>query len=402
MAGSALLTELFPDPFEDFFAEARREALLVEPPPPLRAPVDDVTVPAPPPPLPPPSLAAPIRPEPIFLGTERASPRAEPLPYSWNLADSPNAFVMAIGSSGSGKTELLRVLGQELGAQGLPVVCLDFHGDLALPGLRRLQLGPQLGINPLEIRPGAPGSAGQRAVVAQILKSVVKSLGHIQDDLLADSLDELLASPSAKPATLADLRRVLQRREEQLSKRQAAAGLLAALRTVFDDPAFRAARHVSTAQLLAHGASIDLCGLSADARTVAAGAVLAQVFEALRAAGPLAVRGQLRCFVLLDEAAVMRESPFVETIAKEARKFGLGLAVATQQATDLGESLRANAASAAVFRAHNLKEAKHGAELFDGLAPDQLMRLSVGECFFRDAAGLRRLRIVPTFERAAR
>ncbi len=402
MAYGLLLDELESDPFDRFFAEARREAL-GEPPELSEVPADELPRPLRPAPVPPPEpLPAPARPKPIFLGNEPAGRKAKPQPFFWSLADQSNAFLLAVGSSGSGKTELLRVLGHELGAQGVPLVCLDFHGDLHLAGLPRVELGPRIGVNPLEVSSGGPRSQRQRTVIRQLLHSVVSGLGHVQGDLLNKSLDEVLASPSAEVPTLADLRAVLRAREATLNERLPARGLLAALGLVFDDAAFHAPRNLSTAQLLRAGASIDLSGLSKPGKVIAAGAILAQIFETLCAAGPLPGRGQLRCFVLLDEAAILGESEFVDVLAKESRKFGLGFAVATQEVQDLSKSLRANAASAAVFHALTEQEAKEGAKLFRGVGPDELMHLQVGECYFRDAAGLRRLRIVPTFERETR
>ena len=341
----------------------------------------------------PPSLRAAM-PRPLKLGkTDR---KGRPVTFSWPLAMQANSFLLAIGSSGSGKSELLRVIGSDLTRQGIPVLALDFHGDLQIAGLERHRLGARLGVNPLALGKLAGAETSPRVIIAQLLRQAVPEIGHVQQSLLRDAVERVLEQAHGRTPSLTDLQAELRRRTSTVDDRAPARGLRAALDELFDDPVFRAAQHVSLPQLLQEGAALDLSGLSRPARVVAAGAMLAQLFETLYAAGPVSGRGMLRCFLLLDEASLLRESALVDMLVREARKFGLGMAVATQELRDLSKSLQANAASAAVFRAQGRDEARESARLLLRWDPADLQELAApGECLFRDWEGVHRLRITP-------
>src|SRR6266545_6314079 len=72
----------------------------------------------------------PLRPEPddpLALGERRDAPgEAVTLPVSALLR-----HVMALGSSGSGKTVFCKVLVEEAALRGIPVIAIDPQGDLA-------------------------------------------------------------------------------------------------------------------------------------------------------------------------------------------------------------------------------------------------------------------------------
>jgi DNA helicase HerA-like ATPase len=318
------------------------------------------------------------RPPPVFLGMSQEHR------FSWAPSEQPNAFLIALGSSGSGKTELLKVLASELSAS-IPCVILDFHGDLAVPELKRLSLGASHGINPL-----ANGGEGAEALRA-VLRVALPTLGPLQEQLLNEAIGEVLKQ--SKP-TLAELTRWLERRSSDPEVRTPARRLYGAVQSIFDAPVF-SAPPVRLAQLLEHGASVDLSRLPRNVQTIAAGAVLAQLFFELRSRGAVERSGALRCFLILDEASLLAESAFFDPLARESRKFGLGFAVATQEARQLSQALADNAATVAVFRLLNRGEALSAARLLPGLRdPEQLQRLAErGECMFRDSAGLRSVRI---------
>lgn len=340
----------------------------------------------------PPSIKARL-PRPIRIG--HVQRKGKLAPFAWKVGEQSNAFLLAIGSSGSGKTGLLRVIGAGLTRQALPVLALDFHGDLAIPGLPRHRIGAQLGVNPLALGNLGATETSPRVVLAQLLRQAVPEIGHVQQALLRDAL-EAVAARRGRAAMLQDLHEELKARAASSGDRAPARGLQAALDELFADRVFNASQTISLPKLLHEGATLDLSTLSRPARVVAAGAVLAQLFEILSAAGPVPDRGMLRCFVLIDEAALLRESVLVDSLVREARKFGLGMAVATQELRDLSPSLQANAASAAIFLLQGRAESVQAARLVRGVNPDDLQRLAApGECYFRDSEGAQRVRVDP-------
>lgn len=327
----------------------------------------------------------------VVLGTEKVD--GEQQLFAWRPSGEPNAFLMITGGSGSGKTELLRVVGADLAGQGVPVLVLDLHGDLGkLPGVVRRQLGAALGINPLG---SAGGGATGRSLLA-LLAQAAPDLGHVQQSLLRQSLQELAAARSGGRAPrLGDLKRALERMQDG-PDRAAARGLLHALDAVFDEPVFSASAELEASALLSGSHSLDLSGLSRPAQVVAAGAILGQLFDRLYSAGPVSRAGALRLFVVLDEAAPLRNQPLVEQLAKEARKFGIGLALATQEIRDVPPSLKSNASSAAVFRVMSLGEARQAAGLLPGIEAATLQTLAApGGAIFRDGRGLHRIQVRP-------
>lgn len=331
------------------------------------------------------------RASPVVLGTEEADGHTQL--FAWRPSGEPNAFLLITGGSGSGKTELLRVVGADLAGQGVPVLVLDLHGDLGkLPGLARKQLGATLGINPLG---SAGGSAAGRSLLA-LLAQGAPDLGHVQQALLRQSLQELAAARlGGRAPRLGDLKRALERLQEG-PERGPARGLLHALDAIFDEPVFSAASELEASTLLSGSHSLDLSGLSRPAQVVAAGAILGQLFDRLYSAGPVARAGALRLFVVLDEAAPLRNQPLVEQLAKEARKFGIGLALATQEIRDVPASLQSNASSAAVFRVMSRAEARQAAGLLPGVEPADLQALPApGGAIFRDGRGLHKLQVRP-------
>lgn len=77
----------------------------------------------------------------------------------------------------------------------------------------------------------------------------------------------------------------------------------------------------------------------------------------------------------------------------EARKFGLGMILASQMSEHFSEDVRANAATWLVLKPNDVQEAKKNAPNV-GLDPEDLMRLQGrGDGYYRDRAGGRARRI---------
>lgn len=325
---------------------------------------------------------APARPiSPIPLGTT-----ASGAPYALRLADQPNQFIAVTGSTGTGKTTLLRMLASHIQSERVAVLALDFHGDLDIAGLRtqRLDTG-ELGIEPL-------ANGASAADIIDNLRHAAPGLGHLQLALIRDELTAYLAQTSAP--RLAELQRRLQTREASAQERQKAAGVLAALRALFDAPVFKAPRYLRPQDLLS-GGRLVLRGLGTEARRFLATVILSQVFEALRQAGPTHKSGALRLFVVLDEAAVLKDAPEVETLVREARKFGLGLALASQQISDHNPAILANCSTLAAFHTPSRQEATE-IERRTGIQREQLSALRPrGQAIVRTADELQVIDLAP-------
>lgn len=56
-------------------------------------------------------------------------------PVRWCPGQEGNGFFLILGSSGTGKTETLKLIGKQILEHGIPVLVLDFHGDVRVPWL---------------------------------------------------------------------------------------------------------------------------------------------------------------------------------------------------------------------------------------------------------------------------
>lgn len=325
-------------------------------------------------------------------------------PYFWQPAAEVNPFLLAVGGSGSGKTYALRLIAEDLAAAGVAVVLIDVHGDLAVPGFETQRLGPAVGLNPLAL---PSGEAPQRhaAEVVGYLERLVPTLGTRQAYRLRRVLDQayqdkgITASSSTwtrRTPTFADVVAQLEaaaRDPAQRAERTSLSGLLASLDRVFGDPVYSAAKQILPARLVSGRLRLDLTGLGDTAQKLVSDAVLRQIFGALRAAGPLPSGRGLRVFVICDEAAQVAGAPSVAQIFREARKFGFGLAMASQLADDFGEELRGNAGTLLVLRANSAREIAKNAKELD--VPEAQLRAlrRPGQGLIRTSAGTERLQL---------
>ncbi len=111
--------------------------------------------------------------------------------YYWNPEALPNGHIVAIGASGSGKTQTLKAIAYSL-HQTYPemqVILLDFHGDQEIVGetCYPIHMASPHGINPLVINldPEGGGSNLQAIQMAGILKKSLR-LGPNQEGMLIE------------------------------------------------------------------------------------------------------------------------------------------------------------------------------------------------------------------------
>ena len=111
--------------------------------------------------------------------------------YYWNPEDLPNGHIVAIGASGSGKTQTLKAIAFSL-RQTYPdmqVILLDFHGDQEIVGetCYPIHMASPHGINPLVVNldPEGGGSNLQAIQMASILKKSLR-LGPNQEGMLIE------------------------------------------------------------------------------------------------------------------------------------------------------------------------------------------------------------------------
>ena len=331
-----------------------------------------------------------------------------------------------LGASGSGKTETLKVLGAAIDRFGVPVLTFDFHGDVVFPGSDSTLLSSgsasTVGLNPMEIDAHSAEESGlydQRAALRAMVQRAVPSLGHRQSSILREAFEEAYTRAGiaddepgtwTQPApTFGDVQDILTdwiEDDARKSQRASIEGCLAAVQQLFDHPIFRRTTHVSVDDFLTQSMRLDLSKLPEDIRFVATETLLRKLFRVLRLRGPIPVqpaddRQRFRLFVIIDEAKILslgggdrdRSNNILNELITEARKFGLGMVLASQMSDHFSEEVRANAATWLVLKPMDVKEAKRNAPNVSVDPQDLLQLAGRGDGYYRDRPSSRARRI---------
>ncbi|KOP26560.1 cell division protein FtsK [Hapalosiphon sp. MRB220] len=277
----------------------------------------------------------------------------------WNPAKLRNGHVVILGTSGSGKTQTLKALAHELPLlfPDIKIVISDFHGDLELPGEVCYSLDAESphGLNPLvlDLDPKGGGPDLQAIAVSSILRKSLK-MGDNQEGLVLNAFiscyqnrgifQDNQSTWTLEPPTFADLETELQSRVEDGCKDSQK--LLLKLAATFKYGIFSKPQPSMSFPIVRFDLSAlsKVPGLSA----IAAETLLKQLFDSHKLMGEIDGRVP-RCYALLDEVKEIKSSHTLEKITSEARKFGLGVIVASQMDSDISNTVLANSSTKMVL-----------------------------------------------------
>lgn len=350
----------------------------------------------------------------IYVGDDKDY--GDPLYWlPWNTQLSQNPHLMIIGESGSGKTYATQCLVAELAQAGIPSVIFDYGQGFETETLDRHfrqftkpeehLIGEKgLAINPVEIFPRDIKGPNTVATRLSDVFDAVYRLGDIQRKVLIDAIINLfehrsirVSDPSsweAPPPTLAELQTELDQlaADKQYASYKNAQTVAARLTTFFMLNSFQADgtpwawdKLITDSKSRVH--ILQFRGLEGRTQRVVIEMLLWHLFFFLKSEG----QHPLRLYCVLDEAHHLsfRDGGPVDSLLREARKFGLGLIFASQQPADFSAAAFANSASKLVFQTADpgLRVSKFLAAKcsnYDG--PDQvheaIASLPQGEAFF--------------------
>jgi DNA phosphorothioation-dependent restriction protein DptH len=297
----------------------------------------------------------------------------------WNPQDSvavPNPHLMIMGESGSGKTYAVQCLVAELAQRSVPSILFDYGQSFELQhldpsfkkftGIREHLIGEEgLPINPLQIF--AKDTQGSKTVATRVsdVFDAAYHLGDIQRKVVIDAIRSAFEKAgisesnsstwSKDPPSLLVLQDVLEEMSanKEYTNYKNAVGVAARLMTFFMLTSFRTdVEKWSWDSLLKDSKHkvhvLQFRGLEGKTQRVLVELLLWHLFFYLKSTG----QSPLRLYCVLDEAHHLsfREGGPVDSLLREARKFGLGIMFASQQPEDFSPAAFSNSASKLVFQ----------------------------------------------------
>ena len=308
----------------------------------------------------------------IYVGTDletRSPVFWDPLPTG-----SANPHVLILGESGFGKTYTAICLTAELVKRRIASVILDYgqgFSPSAIPNGAWANVAPEwldlatmgISLNPLTIAPSdvrGPTSVAQR--VADSFARVYSRIGVQQHAVLRDAILDVFYdvgikadNPNSWKKRAPAFHQISAKLQSYAAdgtnpNRRYASSVASHVSTLFIFNIFRSTgQRLAWDDLLSEKITVlGFRGLESSVQRLATEFVLWNLIGHLESVGPQ----PLRAFVVLDEAHRMSfadNSP-VEKLLREARKFGVGLMLASQQPEDFSAVAFANTATKIVFQ----------------------------------------------------
>jgi DNA phosphorothioation-dependent restriction protein DptH len=327
---------------------------------------------------------------------------------------SANPHLMVVGESGFGKTYALQSVVAELAIRDMPSIIIDYgrgfdlestpHEFILTTSPKQVLAGENgINLNPLQIH--SEDTSGPLNVAVRVADcfSRVYRIGVQQHAVLRDLVIELFndfgitqaQKTSWNRATpfLSDLNKKIDEIASDRSDRRAglALTLKSHVSTFFIFDTFRPSGENLNWDFLQDDRRtaliLQLRGLEGQTQKVVTEFLLWDLYHHLLRRGPR----PLDRFCILDEAhnLCFQDNSPVDKLIREARKFGLGIILASQQPTDFGKTVFANTASKLIFQTmdenHRLARqlAKKCADYAEpSFLSQEMARLQKGEALF--------------------
>ena len=125
-----------------------------------------------------------------------ANPRRRDEPVEWDTARLINAHALILGTTGAGKTTMLRSLIRHLQPNRVRIHVFDVHGDLRIEGASEVLISERTpyGLNPLRVNPD-PHFGGVRKCIQQFIATVNRAsttpLGVKQEAVIRNLLTDV-------------------------------------------------------------------------------------------------------------------------------------------------------------------------------------------------------------------
>ncbi|WP_417385610.1 protein kinase domain-containing protein [Gimesia sp.] len=270
-----------------------------------------------------------------------------------------NQHLLVVGKSGSGKSETTKALIWELDRLGVPSIILDYQGEYAFGEFaeavepQKFDVMDGLPVNPFEL-PFDPIANRKRPPIEMIfgladtLNTVFSGSGDIQLGILREAIEACYvqagfdfhdpATWELEPPTLEMLEAVLDHMAQDHGTQ--VRNLQIRLQPLFKSGIFKQQNAgYSFDELFQRTSVILMTSGIKDLMLAASRFILEKVYSTMLMQG---VTKQLRVMVVIDEAHKLCGDETIISLVKEARKYGLGLILSSQETRDFHGSVFAN------------------------------------------------------------
>lgn len=270
-----------------------------------------------------------------------------------------NQHVLIVGKSGSGKTQTTMAFLLELQRLGVPSLIFDFQGEYMdsdfsrTTGCRTVDVADGIPMNPLEvpIDPATGKSQNYSKVVYQVAQILAKicGLGDIQHAILRDTINEAFLAngfhPMDKatwgniPPTFSDVWARLDARAQHEGAQ--VKNLRFRVQPILDTGIFQLSEQdITFEEMLTTTTVLRLSNLITPELMVASARfILQKVYSYMLGRG---LSQDLKVFCVVDEAHKLSYDETLTDLMKEARKYGVGILLASQETTDFDKSVFLN------------------------------------------------------------
>ena len=308
-----------------------------------------------------------------------------------------NGFALVIGSSGSGKTESIKAIASETHNYGIPILVIDFHGDITLDCCKTIALSHtaacEYGINPLELDSLDCLNGGVFPQIQKLLESFFAfnpSVGYKQkltiESYIAKAYeakgisDHDTDSWQLTPPTFADVIRLM----ENDSDNNQVASALGIVNSVFKHPVFSKPVRLDIDSLLTNSHRIDLSPLLGNdgIQFLVVDTLLRKIGCALSSKGHIPVkcsdRERYRFGVFMDEAHKFTSKStnrkgIIDVYACELRKYGLMMCLGSQNLDHFSPDTISQVATKILLKLQSAESARFPASEF-GLSVDAITK----------------------------
>lgn len=277
-------------------------------------------------------------------------------PVEWVVGTNGNPHLLIVGQPGMGKTHCLIRVCQQLYEQGIVPIVFSFHQDIdeklmaTVPGGVQTVSYDGLGFNPMEVISMHPQAYVESVdMLRDVFSAIFTDLGEVQLGSLRKALkksyeDQGWASDGSRGETpgFGDFLVILKGTPKVDQK------MLNRLEELADYGFFSAQRGSPSLLDATRPTLVQIHSRQNDTLQRAfATFVLYNIFQSMFKRGPLP---HLTHAIVFDEAHRAAKLKLIPTMAKECRKFGLSLILASQEIKDFDQSLFAVVSNSLTLR----------------------------------------------------